>query len=99
MELVVHLPAVVIIVSLPLDQVFKAIVPHLTIEDSFNFEFLFAINEYWRRRESRSAAWEWVWYGNRQLHHWKNGMESSKLWWQSEVICSLSDTSFNGKRT
>jgi hypothetical protein len=46
MELVVHLPAVVtIIISLPLDQVFKVIVPHSTIEDCFNFIFLFTIDE------------------------------------------------------
>jgi hypothetical protein len=100
MELVVHLPAVVtVVVSLPLDQVFEAIVPHLTIEDCFNFEFLFAIDESQRWRRSRSPAWDWVWYGNGQLHRWKDRMESSKLWQQSEAICSLSDASFNGERT
>jgi hypothetical protein len=58
MELVVCVPAVVtIVISLPLNQVFEAIVPHLTIEDCFDFEFLFTINECWRWRRSTSAAW------------------------------------------
>jgi hypothetical protein len=82
MELVVHLPAVVtVIISLPLDQVFKVIVPHSTIEDCFNFIFLFTINECQRWRKSRLAAWNWVRYGNGQLHHWKDRMEALKLWW------------------
>jgi hypothetical protein len=41
MELVVCVPAVMtIIISLSLDQVFKAIVPHSIIDDHFDFEFL-----------------------------------------------------------
>jgi hypothetical protein len=75
MELVVHLPAVVtVVISLPLDQVFKVIVPHSTIEDRLDFKFLFAINECQRWRKSRSVAWNWVWYGNGQLHHQEDRM-------------------------
>jgi hypothetical protein len=70
MELVVPLPAVVtIVISLPLDQVFKVIVPHSTVEDHFNFKFLFTIDECQRGRKSASVACNWVWYGNGQLHH------------------------------
>jgi hypothetical protein len=51
------MPAIVtIVVSLPLDQVFEAIVPHSTIEDHFDFEFLYTINECRRWRRSTSAA-------------------------------------------
>jgi hypothetical protein len=50
MELVVCMPAVVtIVVSLPLE-------PHSTIEDRFDFEFLFTINKCQRRRRSISVA-------------------------------------------
>jgi hypothetical protein len=43
------MPAVVTgVVSLPLDQVFEAIIPHLTIEYCFDLEFLFAIDKCWR---------------------------------------------------
>jgi hypothetical protein len=77
MELVVCMPAVVtIVVSLPLDQVFEAIVPHSTIEDHFNFKFLFTINEC---RRWRRMAWNRVWCGNGQFHHWEDRMQSSKL--------------------
>jgi hypothetical protein len=102
MELVVHLPAVVtIVVSLPLDDVFELILPHSTIEDCFDFIFLFAIDECWRwrMRKSGSAAWNWVGYGNGQLYNQKDRMELSELWQSSEMICSMSDASFNGKRT
>jgi hypothetical protein len=56
MELVVCMPAVVtIVIFLPLDQVFEVIVPHSTIEDRFDFEFLFTINECQRWRRSISV--------------------------------------------
>jgi hypothetical protein len=75
MELVVCMPAVVtIVISLPLDQVFEVNVPHLTIEDRFNFEFLFTINECRRWRRSTSAAWNRVWCGNGQFYHREDRM-------------------------
>jgi hypothetical protein len=48
MELVMHMPDIVtVIVSLPLDEVLKAIVPHSTVQDHFNLVFIFTVNECW----------------------------------------------------
>jgi hypothetical protein len=74
-ELVVCMPAVVtVIISLPLDQVFEVIVPHSTIEDCFDFKFLFTINECQRWRRSMLVAWNRVWCGNGQFYHQEDGM-------------------------
>jgi hypothetical protein len=55
---------VIIVIALPLDQIFKAIIPHLAVQDSFNLIFVFTIDEcqWWRR--GRSMAWDWVWESN-----------------------------------
>jgi hypothetical protein len=55
-----------LIVSLPFNQVFKVIVPHLTVQDLLNLVFLFAIDEcqWWRR--GQSMAWDLVWDGDGQ---------------------------------
>jgi hypothetical protein len=80
MELVMCLPAVVIlIISLPLDQVFKAIVPHLTVQDLFDCTLLFAINEHWQWRRGSSTAWDQVWKSDGEFDHRKDRMEPLKL--------------------
>jgi hypothetical protein len=52
MDLSVYFPAVMTcIVALPLDEVFKAVVPHTAIKYLLDFIFLAAVDDYrwWRR--------------------------------------------------
>jgi hypothetical protein len=80
MKLVMRMPAIVtLIVSLPFDQVFEAIVPHSTVQDLLNLVFFFAINERWRCRRGRLVAWDGVWKSDGEFDNKKDRMKLSKL--------------------
>jgi hypothetical protein len=58
-----------------------------------------SLDEHWWQRRGRSTAWDWVWDSNGQLHNWEDRMKPSKLRRYGEMIGSVFNTSFNGKRT
>jgi hypothetical protein len=80
-EILRHLPAIMtIIIALPFDQVFKSVVPHSTVQDSFYHVLLFAINECQQRGRGRAMTWDQVGEGNRQFHHREDWVKTLKLW-------------------
>jgi hypothetical protein len=91
-------PAVIaVIVTLPLDQILKSIVPHLTVKELFDCVLVLAINECWWRWGGRSATWNGVWKGGGQLDDWEYRVEVSKAEWVIETVGSETDTSLNRK--
>jgi hypothetical protein len=83
MEILMDFPAVIaVVVTLPLDQILKSIVPHSTVKDFFNCVLFLTINEHWWWWGGRSTTWNEVWQGGRQLDHWEYWVEASKAEWE-----------------
>jgi ABC-type uncharacterized transport system permease subunit len=50
-DILIDFPAVIaIVITLPLDQILKSIVPHSIVQDLLNYVLVLAINEHW---------WQW----------------------------------------
>jgi hypothetical protein len=64
MEISMDFPAVIaVVITLPLDQILKSIVPHSTVKDFFDCVLFLTINECWWRWGSQSMTWNGVWQG------------------------------------
>jgi hypothetical protein len=83
MEISMDFPAVIaIVVTLPLDQILKSIVPHSTVKELFDCVLFLTINECWWRWGHQSTTWNGVWQGSRQLDHCEYWVEASKAEWE-----------------
>jgi hypothetical protein len=83
MEISMDFPAVIaVIITLPLDQILKSIVPHSTVKDFFDCVLFLPINERWWRWGGRPTFCNGVWQGGRQLDHWEYWVEASKAEWE-----------------
>jgi hypothetical protein len=64
MEISMDFPAVIaVVITLPLDQILKSIVPHSTVKDFFDCVLFLPINECWWRWGGRSTSCNGVWQG------------------------------------
>jgi hypothetical protein len=92
------MPAIVtIIVSLPLNKVFKVIVLHLTVKDCFNLVFVFAIDEHWCWRGGSLTSWNGVWESNGEFDNREDEVKVLEVWWQGEAVGTMANTSLNGE--
>jgi hypothetical protein len=100
MDLCVYLPLVItLVIALPLDQVFQAIVTHSAIQYHLNLILLLTINE--------SCGWGWRGSSARngirkhwgQLDHREDGVKAAEVGRESKAVCAMADTSFDEKGT
>jgi hypothetical protein len=100
MDLCVYLPLVItLIIALPLDQVFQAIVMHSAIQYRLNLILLLTVDE--------SCAWGWHGSSARdgirkrggQLDHGEDGVKAAEVGRESKAVCAMAGTSFDNKGT
>jgi hypothetical protein len=98
MDLCVYLPSVItLVIALPLDQVFQAIVRHSAIQYCLNLILLLAIDE--------SCGWGWCGSSARdgirkrggQLDHGEDGVKAAEVGRESKAVCAMADTSYDEK--
>jgi hypothetical protein len=98
MDLCVYLPLVItLVIALPLDQVFQAIVTHSAIQYHLNLILLLAVDE--------SCGWGWHGSSARdgirkcggELDHGEDGVKAAEVGRESKAVCAMANTSFNKK--
>jgi hypothetical protein len=64
MEIPMDFPTVIaVVITLPLDQILKSIVPHSTVKDFFDCVLFLPINQCWWWWGGRSMTWNGIWQG------------------------------------
>jgi hypothetical protein len=93
-----HLPLVItLVIALPLDQVFQAIVTHSAIQYRLDLILLLTVD--------KSCGWGWCGLSARdgirkhggQLDHGEDGVKAAEVGRESKVVCTMADTSFDDK--
>jgi hypothetical protein len=93
-----HLPLVItFVITLPLDQVFQAVVTHLAIQYHLDLILLLAVNESCRWGWRGSMARDGIRKCRGQLDHWEDGVKAAEVGRESKAVCAMADTSFNDK--
>jgi hypothetical protein len=93
-----HLPLVItLVIALPLDQVFQAVVTHSAIQYCLDLILLLTINESCGWGWHRSSARDGIRKRRGQLDHGEDGVKAAKVGRESKAVCAMADTSFDDK--
>ena len=65
-----------LLVSFPLDQIFRFSISKFDINDFVNFKFFFTVNDHWWWWWFRMTTSYWVRLSKLKLYHWEDIMQS-----------------------
>jgi hypothetical protein len=93
-----HLPLVItLVITLPLDQVLQAVVPHSAIQYRLDLILLLTIDESCGWGWHRSSARDGIRERRRQLDHGEDGVKAAEIGREGKAVCAMADTSFDNK--
>jgi hypothetical protein len=95
MYLCIHLPLIVI--TLPLDQVLQAVVPHSAVQYSLDLILFLTVDKSWGWGWCRSSARDGIRMCEGQLDHGEDRVKAVEVGGQSEAVCAMADTGFDDK--
>jgi hypothetical protein len=88
---------ITLVIALPLDQVFQAVVTHSAIQYRLDLILLLAVDESCRWGWHGSSARDGIRKHGGQLDHGEDGVKVVKVGRESKAICTMADTSFDDK--
>jgi hypothetical protein len=88
---------ITLIIALPLDQVFQAVVTHSAIQYRLDLILLLAVDESHRWGWRGSSARDGIRKRGRQSDRGEDGVKAAKVGRESKAVCAMPDTSFDNK--
>jgi hypothetical protein len=88
-----------LIITLPLDQVFQAVVTHSAVQYSLDLILFLTVDESQGWGWCQSSARDGIRKRGGQLDHGEDGVEAVEVGGKSEAVCTMADTGFDNKGT
>jgi hypothetical protein len=93
-----HLPLIItLVITLPLDQILQAVVPHSAVEYSLDLILFLTVNKSWGWGWCRSSARDGIRKRGGQFDHGEDRVKAVEVGGQSEAVCTMANTGFNDK--
>jgi hypothetical protein len=91
-----HFPLVItLVIALPLDQVFQAIVTHSAIQYHLDLILLLTVDESCGWGWHRLSAWDGIRKRGGQLDHGEDGVKVAEVGRESKAVCAMANTSLD----
>ena len=85
--------------TFPLDKEMEFSIDHLAVQDLLHYPLFLAINNLWRGWRLSTATRYWVQWSWRQLDYIEHRVEPTHGRWESELVCTITDSFFDREGT